>query len=60
MVYKCRSENTAMQDCYLRWYKDKDFWDECTQMYLEERSEYRRTGVTKKQREWNQRHKIDQ
>ncbi|XP_027227697.2 COX assembly mitochondrial protein homolog [Penaeus vannamei] len=50
MVIKCRPFNTALWDCLGHWYNDKEFRELCTQKYLEERSEYRRTGLTKKQR----------
>ncbi|XP_042874554.1 COX assembly mitochondrial protein homolog [Penaeus japonicus] len=50
MVIKCRPYNTALWDCLGRWYNDQGFRDMCTQLYLEERTEYRRTGLTKKQR----------
>lgn len=32
---------------YLIRYKDPQFREECTEKYLEERSEYRRTGISK-------------
>ncbi|XP_011330364.1 COX assembly mitochondrial protein homolog isoform X2 [Ooceraea biroi] len=49
-VVKCRKENTKMQDCMKKWYYDQDFIKECTEMYLAERTEYRRTGIPKKHR----------
>lgn len=55
MVVKCRKENTNLKNCLNRWYKDKDFWNECTEQYIKERSEFRRTGMPKKQREFSQR-----
>lgn len=50
MVVKCRKENSALQECLTKWYRDETFIEECTQIYLNERSEYRRTGITKKQK----------
>ncbi|KAK4874743.1 hypothetical protein RN001_014103 [Aquatica leii] len=50
MVIQCRKENTALKDCLLHWYQDEDFKNRCKQEYLEERSEFRRTGVNKNQR----------
>lgn len=50
-VFKCREENTKMKDCMGYWYYNKEFREEVTQMYLKERSEYRKTGVTKQQKE---------
>jgi len=37
-----------MKTCMNKWYYDQDFIKECTELYLEERSEYRRTGIPKK------------
>lgn len=51
MVVKCRAENRAMQACMEKWYTDEPFIAECTNIYLNERSDYRRTGITKKQKE---------
>lgn len=50
MVVKCRKENDALQECSAKWFKDDKFREECTQIYLERRSEYRRTGLTTKQK----------
>lgn len=51
MVVKCQPQNKKMQECQAYWYKNKEFIDECTNIYLEQRTEYRRTGLTKKDRE---------
>lgn len=51
MVYKCRTENTNLKACLTRWYQDESFRQLCTEEYLKERSEYRRTGIGKKQKE---------
>ncbi|XP_050689053.1 COX assembly mitochondrial protein homolog [Eriocheir sinensis] len=51
MVVKCRKENTALWDCLGYWYKDEEFKKRCTEEFLAERSEFRRTGLTKKQRD---------
>ncbi|XP_043495972.1 COX assembly mitochondrial protein homolog [Polistes fuscatus] len=50
MVFKCRNENNKLKHCLERWFQDKDFQEECKQIYLQERSEYRRTNVSKKLR----------
>lgn len=50
MVVKCRTENTALKECLAKWYKDEDFVKECTEIYLNQRSEYRRTGIRQKDR----------
>ncbi|CAH1772964.1 unnamed protein product [Owenia fusiformis] len=46
--FKCREENAKMQECLTVWYKDKDFVAQCTEEYLEERTDYRRTGIKQK------------
>lgn len=50
MVFSCRKQNSAMQDCLTKWYKDEEFHNKCQDMYLNERSEFRRTGIPKKHR----------
>lgn len=50
MVVKCRLENEELKKCSMRWFRDEKFREECTQIYLDQRMEYRRTGVTKKQK----------
>lgn len=50
MVVNCRVQNDALKTCLGRWYKDDNFVKECTDIYLKERAEYRRSGLTKKQR----------
>ena len=44
VVVQCRDVNTKMKSCMERWYKDEDFIQECTEMYLEKRRQYRLTG----------------
>ncbi|KAK7873930.1 hypothetical protein R5R35_012944 [Gryllus longicercus] len=44
MVIKCRKENAALKDCLGRWYSNEAFKQQCTEEYLQERSEFRRTG----------------
>lgn len=51
VVVKCRKENTGLKDCLTKWYHDEEFKQQCTEIYLRERSEYRRTGIGKKQKE---------
>jgi COX assembly protein 1 len=50
MVVSCRKQNDAMKSCFMQWYNDEAFKKECTQTYLDDRAEFRRTGLTKKQR----------
>lgn len=48
MVLTCRKQNQALKDCMLKWYQNEEFKERCKNEYLAERSEFRRTGVTKK------------
>lgn len=47
MVVKCRKENSALRECLANWYNNEEFRMLCTEEYLKERSEFRRTGVKK-------------
>lgn len=49
MLLKCRKESDEMKNCLKKWYEDKDFIKECTEIYLKDRSEYRQTGISKKE-----------
>lgn len=51
MPFKCKAVTDKYKDCMAHWFYDESFITECTQVYLNERSEYRRTGISKKQRE---------
>uniref|UniRef100_A0AAG5CV96 COX assembly mitochondrial protein n=1 Tax=Anopheles atroparvus TaxID=41427 RepID=A0AAG5CV96_ANOAO len=48
MIAKCQEQNDALKACSLEWYKDEQFKKECTEIFLAERSEFRRTGLPKK------------
>lgn len=50
MVFNCRKENETLKECQAKWYKNDQFVSECTEIYLKQRAEYRRTGLTVKQR----------
>lgn len=50
MVATCRKQNAALKECLTTWYGNEAFKEECKKIYLEERSEYRRTGIPKKHR----------
>ncbi|CRK94237.1 CLUMA_CG007752, isoform A [Clunio marinus] len=52
MVVTCRKQNNLMKECLAKWYQDEVFKKECTEVYLKERSEFRRTGLEKKHREY--------
>jgi COX assembly mitochondrial protein 1 len=45
MPFKCRQEAHHLKLCLESTFADKDFVDLCTKEYLEERTEYRRTGI---------------
>ncbi|XP_076233212.1 COX assembly mitochondrial protein homolog [Calliopsis andreniformis] len=45
MVIRCRGENSSLRECLGYWFNNEKFKEECTQEYLHERSEYRRTGI---------------
>lgn len=47
MVVKCRKENSALKDCLSSWYRNDSFRQLCTEEYLKERSEFRKTGIKK-------------
>lgn len=51
MVVTCRQQNEGLKNCLGKWYQDEDFKNECKNIYLEDRSEYRRTGISKKHRD---------
>ncbi|XP_072385632.1 COX assembly mitochondrial protein homolog [Diabrotica undecimpunctata] len=51
MVFKCRGENDKLRSCLTKWYEDEEFKDRCRKEYLQERSEYRRTGITTKEKQ---------
>ena len=50
MVVTCRQQNSSLRDCLTKWYQDDVFKNECTEVYLNERAEFRRTGLQKKHR----------
>lgn len=47
MVYSCRSQNDCLKACLTKWYQNEEFKAECRNVYLTQRSEYRRTGIKK-------------
>lgn len=50
MVVKCRKPNDELKNCLTKWYQDDVFKKECTEIYLNERADFRRTGLQKKHR----------
>ncbi|XP_017767858.1 PREDICTED: COX assembly mitochondrial protein homolog [Nicrophorus vespilloides] len=51
MAFTCRDQNSALKSCLGKWYNNEEFKERCKKEYLAERSEYRRTGVTLKQKQ---------
>lgn len=49
--FKCKLETANLKDCMAKWFFDDEYVKECTQIYLDQRSEYRRTGISKKQKQ---------
>lgn len=52
MTFQCKPETNDLKECMGRWFFDEQFNEECKQIYLDQRSEYRRTGISKKKREF--------
>lgn len=52
MIVKCRQQNSGLKACLTKWYQDPIYVKECTEIYLNERSEFRRTGLVKKYRQY--------
>lgn len=50
MFLKCRPQTNTLNKCLQEWYNDEELKKQCTEEYLQERSEYRRTGLSAKQR----------
>lgn len=57
MAYYCREQNTKMQECQAKWYQDEGFQNECKEIYLKDRRDFRLTGIPKKRR--NNEHQTD-
>jgi COX assembly mitochondrial protein 1 len=50
MIFFCRKQNDVLKDCLNKWYIDEKFKSECQNIYLNDRTEYRKTGILKKHR----------
>ncbi|CAG5123433.1 unnamed protein product [Candidula unifasciata] len=50
MPFKCRKEAASLKLCLASAYQDPTFVELCTQEYLDERTEYRRTGIKRKEK----------
>lgn len=51
ITFKCKPQTEKLKECLAYWFTDDGFNKECKEVYLNERSEYRRTGISKKQKE---------
>lgn len=51
VIFRCTQENESLKNCLSKWFYDEEFKEECKKQYLEERSAFRRTGISKKQYE---------
>lgn len=51
IVFRCRKENEVLKECLIKWFHNEEFRQQCTKEYLEERSEFRRTGIPTKERQ---------
>lgn len=52
MTFRCKPQTNDLKKCMGHWFHDTQFNEECTQFYLDQRSEYRRTGIQKKKRQF--------
>ncbi|GFQ90224.1 COX assembly mitochondrial protein [Trichonephila clavata] len=50
MIFKCRGQTKTLNSCLEKWYHDEELKNICLEEYLQERAEYRRTGISQKQR----------
>ncbi|KAI6649718.1 COX assembly mitochondrial protein-like [Oopsacas minuta] len=48
MVFVCRAQNSAMQNCLLRYFNEDGLRERCTREYLDERKQYRNSEGYKK------------
>lgn len=51
MFYKCKAEVKKLNDCMGKWFVDDNFIKECRNQYLEQRREYRLTGIGKNEKQ---------
>jgi len=50
LVVACQDTNQKMRECLTHWFRNEGFIKQCTEEYLQERTEYRKTGITQKQK----------
>lgn len=50
MVLKCREQNAALKGCLTVHYKDPAFFEECKREYIQEKMEFKKTGIPSKNR----------
>ncbi|CAI9739552.1 Hypothetical predicted protein [Octopus vulgaris] len=47
LTFQCRDKANLLHTCLSNMYKNEEFVERCTQEYLKDRTEYRRTGKKK-------------
>lgn len=50
LPFRCREVAEEMRQCLQGWYDKPEFQQEAREEYLKDRAEYRRTGITRKQK----------
>jgi len=56
VMFKCRQEAKNLENCLEPWYNNAELIKLATEEYLQERAEYRRTGISKKDRKKEEEH----
>ncbi|CAH0389489.1 unnamed protein product [Bemisia tabaci] len=51
MPFSCQEQGQNLKNCIRKYFEDPEFEKKMQEEYLEERAEYRRTGISKKKRE---------
>jgi COX assembly protein 1 len=50
MTFRCKEQTKGLFKCLEEWYQNEAFRKECTELYLQDRTEFRKTGVKQKMR----------
>ncbi|XP_053382196.1 COX assembly mitochondrial protein homolog [Mercenaria mercenaria] len=45
---RCRPANQELKKCQFKWFNSEEFRKKITEQYLDDRAEFRRTGITQK------------
>lgn len=51
-AFKCKDLKLKLADCLEFWNEDEDLYRRAKNLYLEERTEYRRTGISREKKEY--------